>query len=250
MVVIDGRPCSAETAAMFEQKVTHRPSAPTGTHLPARARGGREETTRSNGAKAGLAVGEKGEPPTGGQCELLNSSNATTGGTLKNDTRRTIYTRTPPARRLGSRGISHRRAHCFDACRSTAEMARSSSISAIQTDCSAAGTWSGRTGDCSSERCDRSPHTEIEDERGDDGIAESIISSPLTSYGVSSWLSRFGGALRPLLLQFKQRSAKPVAGLRVAPRREVANRYLPAAHQRCDARLTQAMSGLYIRNDV
>ncbi len=63
---------------------TRRPNAPTGAHLPVRARGGREETTRSYGAPAGMAAGVKGEPPKGGQSDPLNSSYATTGGTLQN----------------------------------------------------------------------------------------------------------------------------------------------------------------------
>lgn len=46
---------------LFSKEDTRRPNAPTSAHLPACARDGRKQTTRSYGAPAGMAAGGKGE---------------------------------------------------------------------------------------------------------------------------------------------------------------------------------------------
>ena len=66
----------------------------------------------NTGAPTRLAAGGKGEPPTGGQCELLNSSNATTGGTRNHEIRKPI--RHSDHRSQGHTGINANGSHRID----------------------------------------------------------------------------------------------------------------------------------------
>jgi len=78
---MDGEPRSADTAGMFDEKSTHRPGTTKAVRLPAHGQG--DFGSRKVVMPALMAAGESGEPPTGGQSELLNSSYATKGGTHK-----------------------------------------------------------------------------------------------------------------------------------------------------------------------
>lgn len=77
---MDGEPRSADTAGMFEEKSTHRPGTTEAVHLPAHSKG---DLRWRPVMPARLAAGEKGEPPTSGQWELLTTTNATKRGTHK-----------------------------------------------------------------------------------------------------------------------------------------------------------------------
>jgi len=92
---------------LFSKEDTRRPSAPTSAHLPVRARDGREQTTRSYGAPAGLAAGGKGEPPKGGQ-NWLNRY-ATTGGTLHKNGGAPTHRMEVPQLTTHQEGLRHER---------------------------------------------------------------------------------------------------------------------------------------------
>lgn len=147
---------------MQQIKNSHRPDAP-GTWCCHTLRTGSREETTGTGWPGLVAVGgKKASAPKSGQWRS-HTTKTTTRGT--HDTRRTIYTRPSPKGRPGSGRTCNGCAHGRAAFGNAAEMACSSSISAIHTDTSSGETGHGADIDCPVERGDRPATTALASQR-------------------------------------------------------------------------------------
>jgi len=158
---------------------------------------------------AGLAAGEKGEPPTSGQWELLTTTNATKRGTHKNGhTRHRLAGLTWPAcgRRLGAGLLAHR-AHGSnprDRNQDTFTRGGNGPERPTKPDWIGSGFIRRKTSRSLAIFCRRARAVA----RALHGMGLiGVISSPLPCYGFSSCLRKVGGGLgqfRPVLMPIKR----------------------------------------------
>ncbi len=187
----------------------------------------------------------KVSPPTGGQWELLTTTNATTGGTHdKRTTTNFEHHATSAQARTG----------CGSGCTSRANSGLSNhACSGVRK------PLAGSVGSTNAWGFSRGlGHAgfRISPEAVGKGASTQSwragvhnISSPLLCDVFSSYLRRINKGFWALFLQYQQCSTKAVSGLGIATGGQIADGHLPASDQRGDTRLAQTVPGLNVRND-